>query len=640
MLYNYDFDVAALILNAMLLLVVYMRHTYDTKACTLYKVMLWLNLAACILDILSAFTISYAAEVPLALNYFICVGYLIVHNLSAVTFLVYVLVLVRGNFGKKYERVFWISVTAIDLVALLTTPFTKAFIYFNDQFEYCHGPLMVILYITAFLTIIYSGYLFLKHRSILNTFQLITNVVFILLIMAAVVIQYIFPDYLLESFFAAIAFMMMNVALDNPATYFYKNTYCFNKTSFEYTVGDLIKNNEPFTVLAFTFEDLLVYRKKYESSVYEKIIFDTIDKCHAAYGEKVVYALSDGKFAIFIGDKDPYEEVRAFDITVGKNIKVNDEETISLTPHYCVLKHPGFVTDVVETVDAINIMLDDEYKSTGRHIIICTQDLLETKHRQAEIIHLLHDAIQNDGFEIKYQPIIDRTTNKIVSAEALLRLKKKSSTGFVGPDEFIPIAEQNGLIIEIGEIVLTNVCRFWTENDLASLGIRYIDVNLSMMQLLKRNTVENLREICYHFGVEPKHINFEITETAYASESQKADIDECIAYLRERNFSLSLDDYGSGYSTATYLAEMPFSMVKIDKGILWNAMSDKNFRIVLTQTVRLVHEFGRLCVCEGVENAEMVDLLSELGCDLFQGYLYAKPLSEEDFLEFVNQNKA
>lgn len=634
MTYNIYFDIAAIMLNTMLLVNIFIRKTFPTKAGNLYKLMLWCNLLSTICDLSSAFMISKPDQYPLFLNYAVNAGYLIFHNMTAIIFLLYVIRLVRHNRGTTPERIFWNAVMIYEIVIIITSPFTKLVFYFDESMHYTHGPLIITLYIAAFAIMIYALVLFVRHRHVLSTYQMATNIIFLSFLLGAIVFQYYYPSILIESYFAAIAFMMMNVALDSPEVYFYKNTYCFNQAAFNERTADMIKNNIKFRLLAFTYDDLKLYKKQYGDDAYQKIIFDTIRLCQQNYEQMRLCILSSDCFVIDLGSHtDAWSAAEKLTDVLRRKMKIGDN-TVSLDPHFCELNYPGIYKDENEVNDAINSMLFDVYRNSGEKLICDSTDLLQAKHRESEVIHILHNAISTGGFEVYYQPIFNRSGGGFTAAEALVRLSKQEGE-YIGPDEFIPVAEANGMILRIGEIVFEKVCRFLMMPDIEKHGIEYMEVNLSKIQLLDIYTVMRLERIADRYGISPERINFEITETVNLSPSEKKTINGNIDYLRKKGFTFSLDDYGSGYSNLSYIADSPFSIVKLDRDILWNAMDNPRHRIILNSCIDLVQKFGMKCVAEGVENPEMVQLLTEYGCDFFQGYHYSRPIPEKEFLHFL-----
>ncbi len=639
MKYNYYFDIAAILLNLMLLLIIYIRRTYPTKTCFLYKFMLWLNLISSSCDLVSAFMISEPQNYPIVLNYIVNAAYLLSHNFTSIVFFLYVVRLIRNNDGKKSERILWKTVAIYVGAVIATSPFTKLIFYFDENMNYCHGPLMITLYITSIGILAYALVLFIRHRKALSDYQMSTNIAFLMLLVGAVIFQAYFPAVLIEFFCAAIAFLMMNVALDNPETYFYKNTYCFNQNAFIDRVNDWMSRGVGFKLLAFAYDDFKLIRKSLGEEKYNSIIFETIEICQKLFKQTKFCILTSDSIVINIDDDTDVDALtQKLNSVLVRTVSVDDGDDISLNVHYCVLEYSNTYETSDDILEAVNSMLFDEFRNTGERLIENCTNLLDARRREAQIAHKLREAVANDGFDVFYQPIYEQQTGKFVSAEALVRLKK-TDEGFIGPEEFIPVAENNGMVSRIGEIVFEKVCTFLEKTDISGLDLQYIEVNLSKIQILNPDDLANLVDIAKKHNIPPEMINFEITETVDLDSGERDTVNKNIAYLRSLGYEFSLDDYGSGYSNVSYMADMPFNIVKIDKGILWKAMSNQNHRIILHNCISLVKCFGMKCVAEGVENEEMAEFLTVCGCDLFQGYLYSRPITEEKFLQFLAEHK-
>lgn len=275
--------------------------------------------------------------------------------------------------------------------------------------------------------------------------------------------------------------------------------------------------------------------------------------------------------------------------------------------------------------------------SENGNVVLKTAEMdIGRPKRELRIRKLLNDAVDHKGFEVFYQPIYSVTENRIVSAEALIRLKDQSM-GYISPEEFIPIAEKSGMIMQIGEFVFETVCRFIQEKQLTDYGLQYIEINLSVVQCMQENLAERLTEIMKKYHVAPAQINLEITETAAAHSDM---LENNIKILHKQGIEFSLDDYGSGYSNTDYLFRFPFRIVKIDKTILWEAFKNEKAMIALRNTIRMIKELGLEIVVEGVENQEYVDYLTEQHCDYLQGYFYSKPIPDRDFLELLRRENA
>ena len=200
------------------------------------------------------------------------------------------------------------------------------------------------------------------------------------------------------------------------------------------------------------------------------------------------------------------------------------------------------------------------------------------------------------------------------------------------------------MIVDIGAFVFDEVCNFYKKNKLLELGINYIEINLSVVQCMNSRIVDAFDKVLKKHGLDAKHINLEITESA-ASDSRRT-LMETVNALRDRGFSFSLDDYGTGYSNISYMYDMPFSIIKLDKTILWsalhpqNGMGDKNAMIFLENTVKMMKEMKYKLIAEGIETAEQRDLLKRLKCDYFQGFYFSKPVPGDSFLDMLRKQVA
>lgn len=237
----------------------------------------------------------------------------------------------------------------------------------------------------------------------------------------------------------------------------------------------------------------------------------------------------------------------------------------------------------------------------------------------------LRRAIEREEFLLHYQPIVNLKTGKITGFEALVRWKHPER-GMVSPAEFIPIAEETGLILPLGTWVLREACRQMKERQKNFTPLT-MSVNVSAKQLLQGKFVEQVDEILVETGLESRFLKLEITETALIDNTELAT--EILWQLRQRNIQLSLDDFGMGYSSLSYLHRFPINTLKIDRSFVNRiGMADTNTQIVRA-IVTLAHSLAMDVVAEGAETAESVALLRALGCEYGQGYYFSKPLPVE-----------
>ena len=245
----------------------------------------------------------------------------------------------------------------------------------------------------------------------------------------------------------------------------------------------------------------------------------------------------------------------------------------------------------------------------------------------------LQRAIDLQQLYLNYQPIVSLSTGKISCVEALVRWKH-DSLGIVPPDKFIPICEETGQIIALGEWVLTQACSQlmkW-QKSLSSDSALTMSINLSRIQIYHPKLIPQIDLLLDLFNLKGKHLKLEITESTLMENTLA--VTKVLEQLKEREIQLSLDDFGTGYSSLSYLRYFPVDIVKIDRSFIGETFNSKNYDIVKA-IVDLAHSLGLDVVAEGIENEEQLQILRGLGCEYGQGYFFSRPLDEAKVLNLV-----
>lgn len=633
MTYVFEYEIAALALEIVLVIVFAMRRNYPCGGTRMYLLILICSLFSSALNLVTIVTLAHIDTVPLWLNYLLNVAYLWAYNMCPMAFYLYVLRITHPKrVPLKLSAVAGVFI-AVDTLLLITTPFTGWMINF-DGGTYNHGILFPALYVTSICMIIFVGAALIAHRKELLGTQLSIIVVFALAMIGSIVIQAIWNELLIQNFVISLYLLIVYVSLQNPDDYFDKETMCFNRRAFYETAGRNIDRKQPFTMLAFTVDDFQYINRLVGSEACTQIIGDTAQFLRDRFGRNEVYHLEDNRFGMVLDGKDRNsagavaEEIRQH---FALPVSVNGTE-VQLTPYICSLDYPEFDIAVDEIRDALEYSVREMTRTREKNVIKVTSDALNEKRRETKVIHAMKSAIRHNSFDVYYQPIYSVREKKFISAEALIRLKDKE-LGFISPDEFIPLAERNGMITEIGEIVFRKVCDFLNSGEADGIGLQYIEVNLSAVQCMQENLSQRLTEIMKERSIPADRINFEITETARTMNEPV--LRKNMTALIDEGSSFSMDDYGTGFSTANYLISLPMKIVKIDKSILWPAMENEDAFTILRHTVSMLRSLNKEIVVEGVETEKMAQLLSEMGCDFLQGYLYSKPIPKDDFVAFM-----
>jgi len=245
----------------------------------------------------------------------------------------------------------------------------------------------------------------------------------------------------------------------------------------------------------------------------------------------------------------------------------------------------------------------------------------------------LRKAIKNKEFFVYFQPKVHAMTNKIIGAEALIRWKHPE-WGMVSPKDFISIAEENGFIIEIGEWVLKQVSAYLKEWEHSGFPLVPISVNISPKSFLQKDWTTSVLTIIKETKVNPSLLEFEITETTLLHHNET--VQNSVDFLKQVGIKVSLDDFGTGYSSLTHLERYPIDTIKIDKSFIGKELNERS-EMIIKSTIFLAKGLNMTVVAEGVETMEQLDFLQRHNCDVIQGYLFSKPVSEPEFKGLLKQ---
>ncbi|HIJ96112.1 MAG TPA: EAL domain-containing protein [Desulfuromonadales bacterium] len=247
----------------------------------------------------------------------------------------------------------------------------------------------------------------------------------------------------------------------------------------------------------------------------------------------------------------------------------------------------------------------------------------------------LRKALERDEFTLQYQPQVDQCSRSIVGVEALLRWTPAGESP-VTPTQFIPILEENGLIVPVGEWVLQEACRQAVAWRQAGLPAMRISVNISALQFMRSDLELTVRRVLEQSGLEPVCLCLELTESVIMTDSDPTL--KKLADLKEIGVTLSLDDFGTGYSSLAYLGRLPINELKIDISFVRRMLSTPNDAAVVNTIIAMGHGLGVELVAEGVETEEQLQYLLERGCPVIQGYYFSPPLTAERFVAFCGVN--
>jgi EAL domain-containing protein (putative c-di-GMP-specific phosphodiesterase class I) len=462
-----------------------------------------------------------------------------------------------------------------------------------------------------------------KYKSI---FLVWTN---LLLICSSVLRMFVEKNVAMGAFgFCAIAFLYM--AFEDPYQYLHRGSTAFNETA----LNEVLQEWNTGTKLSVLAIRISHYRTKieiYGKTTIEELIIKICDEA-TSYLKNIPVFYHDGTLFILSDHALDFETINNyFKEILSSGLKAGKQK-IRLNINY---KYANFGKEdrLTELVHDIKIILEDmdnetEKRNTSGELSKQERSRISLNKR----INKLLDGNLDSTVLLYLQPIVEARTRKLIGAEALMRLRDTDGT-ILFPDQFIPIAEKNGTIHSIGKQIYKEACEFLNAHNMGA-DFQWMNVNLSPLQCLDKQLPEKFAEIASSL-VKPEMIHLEITEESMA---QRTELRVLMDDMNARGFRFAMDDYGSGYANASRLKELPFSNVKIDKGVVWNYFHEPD--AVLPLTVQMLHGIGCTVTAEGVETEEMVDALEKMGVDYLQGYYFSKPIPADEFVKKYEADRA
>ncbi len=315
--------------------------------------------------------------------------------------------------------------------------------------------------------------------------------------------------------------------------------------------------------------------------------------------------------------------------------RINNRE-ILLTSSIGIAIYPEDGNDASELLRNADLAMYHS-KDRGRNTYsFFTEAMNREVSRRLTIEEQMHGALDRNEFSILFQPQINIRDGKIVRAEALLRWNNPV-LGNVSPVEFIPVAEQTGVIVRLGFYVMEQALKN-SKNWLALTEQFRISVNLSPQQFRAPGLVKNILQLMERYSIEPHHLELEITEGVLLSGHEYTV--KALTDLSSRGIKIAMDDFGTGYSSLSYLRNYPFDILKIDQSFVHDISVDPADRELISATIAMSHGLGLKVVAEGVETQEQLDYLASLDCDYAQGYFFSKPIEADDLTRLLKQSLA
>ena len=624
---------AAIICLAMLAYRPFKKYKITTERRIVTLILLDLFIAS-IVSVLSSFFEYLGFSNMLLIKNIEVLIYFIFHTLLAPLFSIYIMMISGSakNRTNKFYILFFLPLMIAEVLVLIT-PFT-GIVYHHEVLDtgeivYNRGYGIIYLYVIAVIYFVIGVIGLFKTRKII-TLNIFSGVLtFLAIVVVGIVLQAAIKEFEIESLMEAIALAGFIMIIDSNDGYYDAVTRIPNREAYKRNINLYHRYGYHYSVINIRILNLTYYNQFILNEDYNELLNRITKKLkNIAPASAEIYKYDRSTFIILIPGRDNNDKevlnkvIEFFNLTFyAAGINIDFQTVISLAHVPKELRFPE-----------MNYRLAEYEPSKTQPMTVLKGKDLDFLRRNAWIQEAIQRSIKNNSFLILYQPIWDKDTRRITSCEALCRIKD-AELGIIEPNEFIKIAEESGIIVELGDAIFERVCQDIVNYRLDKISVRNVEINLSTYQLVSVDFVNKIKAIAEKYRVMPSMINLEISETSSALSTKS--FQNLIKAIGDAGFSLSLDDYGTSASNIASVVATKYKNIKIDSSILWQSNADKNIKLLLETTIKTFRSIGCNVVQEGVETMEQYKLVTEAGANLIQGYLISKPIPIADFARFA-----
>jgi diguanylate cyclase (GGDEF)-like protein/PAS domain S-box-containing protein len=413
-----------------------------------------------------------------------------------------------------------------------------------------------------------------------------------------------------------------------------------NRSSLQVTLSNLVKKDIHHTLMVLDLDNFKRINDSLGHQIGDDLLIGVAERIQSTIPKHAsLYRLGGDEFALLVDQLPDIGSCAAIATQVINCLKptftVNNDSLV-LGISIGIVLYPEDEQNEQALLRKADIAMYHAKSGGGNRYQFYSESLNQNALRQLEIESLIREALKDDLFEVYYQPKVDVKKDRLTGMEALVRLNHPK-LGLIGPNEFIPLAEENGLIVEIGDVVMRKACfaaQKWLELGLFSGRVA---VNLSSKQFALPDLLLRIESILRLTKLPAEHLELEITESTVIKNPEQAI--KVMQQLAKMGISLALDDFGTGYSSLSYLKRFPINCLKIDKTFVDDIdKSDRDLKMV-DSIITIAHNMGLTVVGEGVEQTSQLNILKALNCEEIQGYIYSKPIKEAEFELMLTADK-
>lgn len=588
-------------------------------------------------NILSTVLLLNYQITPLWISWIVTTIYYITTPLMGEVYFFYAAAVVYDGRKGVGRLIAWACIPGIlYAIFVIVNPLTKSIFSITLENGYERGSAVIVTYIIFYAYCLACILLVLLKRDWVERQVFRILGVFPLVAVVVIVFQQQFSNIILSGSAATCALLIIYLHLQNKQIAIDYLTGLPNRKELLNMVNFMIKKepDRPFAVMVFSLRDFKQINASYGQQNGDLFIKTISQYLCIAAQPHLVYRFNGDEFAVLFkdGEKDAINAV--INVTQARMADPWDIKDCScrISGVIGIARYPESSKNIETLINSIEYAVAKAKKENTLEPCYCDQKMFDEIQRKSDIIKILKEKCEDNSFEIYYQPIFNVEKNNFYSAESLMRIND-THIGPIYPSEFIPIAEETGIIVEITYKLLDRACKFINRLSDAGANVDNININLSAVQFNQRDMLERLYEIIKQNNTPFNKIKVEFTESALAENTEI--VTKSAFEMRKKGLRLGLDDFGTGYSNMNSVLNIPFNTIKLDRSLIWAGVKNNRSNIMVTNLSNIFHEMGIQVLAEGVETEEHNEFVLLRDMELIQGFLYAKPMPENEAEKFL-----
>lgn len=633
-------ELFSLILILILTLNYYERRWKDYPRRRLYHLCLLTSAASILLNILCVYTISRAWDMPLWINLLCNSAYfLLIVTVSTIIayYLMYLLFehIYQRSGLLKFRRILLALYGFYFLLLVYNLPSGIIF-YFDQNRVYHRGPLINSGYgVMAIQLLLLVVFTLRNHDSISHSMRRVMRLLppVVLLLTAY---QLLYPDVLFNGGIIVAANIILLVNFQSRRIEQDTLTSSGNRNSFHQELSLRLGGQQHFQIIVIAIHQFGTVNCSYGHKTGDALLYEIARWLETVSSSGNSFRIGNVEFALLVPYKGIVSSEKLID-TVYRRFQepwIIGDMNVVLDTSFAELIYTDQDWNATNILEFLNFSLSLA-KEAENHMIRFDEDTYRKMEQRNQIIQRMQQCEKESLFQVWYQPIYNCRTGTFDMAEALIRMKDQDGKQ-IPPGLFVPLAEQHGLISEISFAVFQNACRLLSSIPAEMLSS--VSVNLSMQQFMSNDLISDIENLLNQYSFDPGRLKLEVTERVLSEDIPH--MRQVMTELNRRGICFSLDDFGTGYSNLSVVLDCSFACIKLDRSLIRGYTDNERSSSIVNTMLELFHHMNCQVIAEGVETAEQADALIRQGADWIQGYYYARPMPEDEFLAFLRSEAA